>query len=380
MRRVLALVLAGLAAWTASSCAPSGFADPSLVQSVRILASSADPAYAEPGATVNVQVLAFDGRKTQPQPMGTFWIPVVCEDPASDAYYACFQNLGSAAGACGGAGAGAGADAGSDAGAGAGAGAGLGGLLKPGVDLTPFLPRGPTCSFKMPADVVSAHAPVQGATPYGLAILFNAACAGHLELLPFDPNNSNPQQIPLGCFDAKENQLGADDWVLGYTRVYAYAPDAGPGGVPLTNANPILSSIDVNGEPLAVAASSVASQVYTTLPFTSARCTADTRDDCAHVPIGPVVPASSWELVPDSQDVNGQTLHEQIWAEFFSTFGSFTSDVRLLYDATTGSLGDPSATDTKWLPPNDPGDGFIWIVVHDNRGGASWVTIPVHVM
>jgi hypothetical protein len=53
--------------------------------------------------------------------------------------------------------------------------------------------------------------------------------------------------------------------------------------------------------------------------------------------------------------------------------------VRLLYDPATGSLGTPGDTDDKYTPPGTPGDGFIWIVVHDNRGGASWATIPVHV-
>jgi len=71
--------------------------------------------------------------------------------------------------------------------------------------------------------------------------------------------------------------------------------------------------------------------------------------------------------------------HEQIWAEYFATIGSFTSDARLLYDATVGSPGDASKTDTDFLAPSETGSGFIWIVVHDNRGGAAWVTIPVQI-
>jgi hypothetical protein len=355
-----------LGAWGLSSCAPSGFADPSLVQTVRILASSADAPYAEPGAQVNLHVLAFDGRTAQDEPMTLTWLPFVCEDPANDAYYACFQGLY-------------GGDGGAPAAGDAGARGSAGGLLQPGVDLTPLLPSGASYGFQMPADVVSAHAPVAGTSPYGIAILFNVACAGHLELLPFDPTNDNPQQVPLGCFDSSHNQLGPDDWVLGFTRVYSYAADGGPEGGPMTNANPIVSSVDVNGQTLAVAADPSSPQLYTTLGFTSARCTADTRDNCAHVPVGPVVPADSWELNPQQTDVNGNPSHEEIWAELYTTLGSFTDDARLLYDATSGSIGDASATDDKWLPPNDAGDGFIWIVVHDNRGGASWVTIPVHV-
>jgi hypothetical protein len=352
--------------WALSSCAPSGFADPALVQSVRILASSADTPYAQPGAQVNLHVLAIDGRTTQTEPMTLSWLPFVCENPPDDAYYACFQGL-------------AGGDGGAPGPAAGDGGGGVASVLQPGVNLTPLLPSGASYGFQMPTDAVSAHPPVKGATPYGLAILFNVACAGHLELLPFDPGNNNPQQVPLGCFDTDENQLGPDDWVLGFTRVYSYAPDAGPDGGSITNANPIVSSIDVNGGTLNVTADPSAPQIYTTLAFTSSRCTASTRDNCPHVPIGPSVPNDSWELNPLQTDVNGNASHEEIWAEFFTSFGSFTDDARLLYDATSGSVGDPSATNNQWLPPNDAGDGFIWIVVHDNRGGASWVTIPVHV-
>ena len=372
MRRALlpAIARAGavLAAWTVSSCAPAGFADEAIVQTVRILASSADTPYAQPGAPVTVQVLAVDGRDAQAPPMSTYWLPFFCEDPANDAYYGCFAAL---------AGVGDAGAAGADGGVGGG---GLPPELKPGVDLTPFLPEaGPRFAFQMPADAVTRHAPVTGTAPYGIAILFNVACAGHLELVPFDPTNINPQQVPIGCFDADHNPLGPDDWVLGYTRVYAYEADAGPDGGPLLNANPVIQYVDVNGQQLAVTPTPGAPQVYTTQAITSARCTAGNRDDCAHVPIGPVVPADSWETNWLQTDVNGNQAHEEIWADFYTTFGSITDDARLLYDSTTGSIGGPGDTDDKWLPPNDAGDGFIWIVVHDNRGGASWVTIPVHV-
>ena len=113
--------------------------------------------------------------------------------------------------------------------------------------------------------------------------------------------------------------------------------------------------------------------------FRVAHCTKDRREKCAHIKIGPVVPTSSWEPNPLDLDPNGHERHEQIWVDYFATFGSFTSDARLLYDVTIGSPGDGSHTDTEFLPPNDPGSGLIWMVVHDNRGGAAWVTVPVDV-
>jgi hypothetical protein len=351
-------------AWASTSCAPSGFAVETAIASVRILASSSDPAYAQPGSSVNVQVLAFDGRTSQPEPMAIYWLPFVCEDPANDAYYACFSQFEG------------GGDGGAPEGGDGGAGADLG-ALKPGVDLTPFLPTGPSFQFQMPADVVTQHPPIPGSpAPYGLAILFNVACAGHLELVALDPSSDNPQQIPFGCFDKSENQLGADDWVLGFTRVYAFPPDAGVDGGPITNANPVISSIDVQGSPLAVTLAANTTQVYTTQAISTPHCSGK----CPAIPIGPVVPSSSWEeLNPPQLDVNGNPQHEEIWADFYSTFGTFSGDASLLYDATSGSVGDPSVTDNQFTPPGTPGNGFIWIVVHDSRGGASWVTIPVTV-
>jgi hypothetical protein len=345
-----------------------------LITSVRILASSADKPYAKPGDTVNVTVLAYDARINKPEPMNVYWFPLVCDDPADDAYFACFQQF---AGGPRGAG-----DAGADAATGGSSG-GVLGPLQPGVALP--LPTGATHSFQIPVDAVTSHPKSQGTSiPYGLAIMFNIACAGHVELVPPDPSNANPQQIPIGCFDAHHHQLGPDDFVFGFTRVYAYDST--------TNSNPVVDYVDMpqglNGKRLDVHGSSPA---YTTDGFSTPRCKADRRDKCPFVQIGPSVPSSSQEVNPEDLDANGNVRKEEIWVDFYSSithgtapnvqqnFVSFTGDARLLYDPVAGAIGDPEKTDTKFVPPDDPGDGFIWFVVHDNRGGASWVTVPVHV-
>src|SRR5580658_6772189 len=86
----LAFGSALLFAWL-FSCAPSGFQDEAQLQGgVRILASSADHPYAVPGQAVRVDVLTYDGRSAAARdesPMHVFWFPVVCENPAQDAYY-----------------------------------------------------------------------------------------------------------------------------------------------------------------------------------------------------------------------------------------------------------------------------------------------------
>jgi hypothetical protein len=366
MRALGGLVVA-LGGWASSSCAPSGFPGASLVTSVRILASSADQPNAAPGAAVNVRVLAYDGRTTKPAPMTIHWVPFVCKDPPNDAYYACFGQFAGGGAADAGAGAAPAFVTACDGGSG-GSGVPQGGL-QPGVDLGPFLPSGDCATFVMPVDVISARSNVpQPPVPYGLAILFNIACAGHLELVPLDP--SNVQAPPIGCFDEHHNRLGASDYVFGFTRVYAYKNNP--------NANPIIDSIHAEGAHYAEADGGpipndmLSINADGTTATISPDCSTGT---CSGIHIGPVVPASSQEV--DNSGAAPQK--EQIWAEFFSTFGSFTDDVRLLYDVSGVVSRTGRDPENQFQPPTQSGDGMIWIIVHDNRGGASWVAVPVKV-
>jgi hypothetical protein len=351
-RRTSSFLLAiAVAAGLAYACGGVGFDPQSKVESVRILASEADHPYATPGETVNLQVLAFDGRQIQPEPMRVFWLPLVCTNPTNDLYYACFGGL-----------------AGGDGGVGSLDAGGLGstdggapnlGLLKPGVDLTPLLTEGSSFSFTLRPDIITSHEepPKQTTPPYGLAIAFNIACAGHVELLPVDSSSVNPIQIPIGCFDANHNQLGPDDYVIGFTRVYAYAT--------LTNANPVISQVVFDGNPVDVDAG-------VTVP----RCTAKKTSSCTSYALDIVVPPSSQEVDPGNVGPDGQQRREEIWVDYFNTLGNLDDDGRLLYDPISGPLTN---TATKYEAPTSAGEGMLWAVVHDNRGGAAWEAVPVHV-
>ncbi len=411
--RGLASGFALLVVWL-SSCAPSGFQDEAQLQGgVRILASSADPPYALPGEAVRVAVLAYDGRNAADRsasPMHVYWFPVVCENPTLDEYFGCFDQFAHPdAGALGqvvSADAATPSDAegepddGGDRGAAdstttegstpdgeASTDAGAMAVGDGGVDAAPG-PGSPvvsTFAFVVPPNAVSSHPVTPGTTPYGLLVAFNFACAGQLTLLP---RGGNPQASPLGCADATGQLLGSDSYVFGYTRVYAYAQDAGTAGI---NTNPVVDCVDVQGaSPLVgdnlgedggsstgpcagMVALGGATPSWSVPPVTIPACAAN-HTNCPHIKIGPHVTPASWEPV-----ANG--LHEEIWADYYSTFGSFTHDSTLLYDPTDGLIGPPNKTDTEFDPPAAPAspDGFVWIVVHDNRGGAAWVTVPVHV-
>ncbi len=342
MRRLVQRFVACAALVGIAAACVADFDPQSKIGSVRILASRADKPYAKPGEAVHLEVLAVDGRTDKTRPMKMFWLPFVCENPRNDAYYACFAPPSRDAGA-------------GDADAG-GAGAVLG-LLRPGVDLTPFLKTGPAYDITMPKDAVTSHAHVDGVDgPYGLALVFNVACAGHLEIVAADPS-TGVQQVPIACFDEEENQVDPSQYVIGFTRVYAYDDRL--------NQNPVIDHLTFEGNPVDLAHG-----------IDVDHCTTALRRDCPEKKIDIAVPDTSWELNPSDKDTNGTVRHEQVWASYFSSVGQLEGDARLLYDPAQGKV---DGSEVKYQPPNEIGDGTLWIVVHDNRGGANWVEVPLHV-
>ena len=345
---ILSLLLAAVIA-AVYACGAQGFEPQSKIDSVRMLAVKADKPYAKPGETVTMEALIVVRRRVQNKPMRLFWIPVVCINPRDDLYYLCFAaQVGDAgprllpAGPL--------ADASAPE-----AGAGGGSLLSRipvGVDLSPYLPQGNTFSFTMPTDIVM---PREGSDPYGLAIVFNILCAGKVILAERDPNGG-PQQVPLQCVDDDNVKVPPSDYVIGISRVYSY------GDRP--NANPVIDKVTFDGVDVDASAG-----------VTVDHCVADKRQNCPEKKIGVEVPESSWEDNP-SDTSPGSAVKEQVWVDYYVDIGDVDDEARLLYDTHKGKV---SESEDKYRAPYDPVDGTLWAVVHDNRGGASWVVIPLHV-
>jgi hypothetical protein len=352
---VRAPILTGLAAASIAlgagaialfACGGEGFDPQSKVDSVRIFAVRADKPYAPAGETVNLEALIADGRRERPRPLRLYWIPFVCMNPPEDQYYRCFSpDL----------------DAGGSgtrfipAGPLADAGLPQGGdnpiaQIPTGVDLGPFLPQGTTFSFQMPLDAVVER---EGAPPYGLAYVFNIACAGQVRLAARDPGGG-PQQVPIQCTDESGTPLTPQDYVIGISRVYSY-PDR-------TNDNPVVERVTLDGV-----------DVDPDAGITVERCTAAKRADCREYKIDVKVPPSSWEENP-SEAAPG--VREQIWVTYYSDIGDFEDEARLLYSPRSGRIED---SDVGYRAPADPTDGTIWAVVHDNRAGSAFVVLPLHV-
>ncbi len=356
--RARSLALLGLLAVTAAAalgiaCGGGAFDPQSKVTSVRMFGVRADKPYAKPGETVSLEVLATDARKDKALPLKIFWIPVVCINPREDLYYACFLPSGLPDGGTIDGGSRLEApfppDGGADADAGAGSGRGLS-SIPVGIDLSAFLPQGPRFSFRMPDDVIQTR---PGLPSYGLAIVFNIACAGQVRLA--QRVGSAPQQVPIQCTDQDGVLLSPDDYVIGINRVYAYSDR--------TNTNPVVDRITLDGV-----------DVDPQQGITVDRCTAKRKADCKAVKLDVKVGETSWE--PDPKADGTGTQREQIWVTYYSDRGELKDDARLLFDATKGRV---SESDVELRAPYDPGDGTIWAVVHDNRAGAAFITLPLHV-
>lgn len=354
--RVRSLFLIGLVAGAAAAavvvaCGGSGFDSQSKVSSVRMFGVRADKPYANAGETVTLEVLATDQRKLKPRPLTIYWIPVVCVNPEDDLYYLCFVPPGV-----------------TDSGATTDGGVRLvapfppdGGVatnpaaaitsIPTGIDLGPFLPQGPTFRFRMPDDIVQQRV---GTPPYGLAIVFNIACAGQVRLA--ERRGNAPQQVPIQCTDEEGEPLPPDDYVIGINRVYSYADR--------TNANPVVERITLDGVDVDVADGGI----------TVDHCVANRRADCKAYKIDVKVPESSWE--PNPGIGAGATQREQVWATYYSNLGDLDSEARLLFDSTKGRV---TASDVEFRAPYTSAEGTLWTVVHDNRAGAAFVVIPLHV-
>ena len=301
-----------------SNCNRADFDPVSKVESVRILAIRADEPYATPGDTVNLDVLAFDGRATQPEPMQIFWLPTPCIDPTGDAYYACYPGFAQS--------------------------------FQPGVDLTPLLLSGQTFSFPMPTDVIGLHQGSHGAAPYGLAVAFAIACAGHVEFLA-PTSDGSPEALPFGCFDINHNRLGPSDFVISYAQIYSF-PDR-------SNENPVIENLLFAGAVVDAATGIVVDH-----------CAKSDIDQCATNSLGVTLSGSSQEADPSAVG-----LKEQLYVDYFLTSGKVKHDAMILADAKTGSLPN---SDDAFYSPLSAGDSQIWAVVHDNRGGVAWVQVAVH--
>jgi hypothetical protein len=309
----------------------------SRITSLRILAAQADRPYTEPGSTVNIRLLAHDGRKDRPEDSNVadllYSVPTSCENPLSDLYYACYPGFAS--------------------------------QFQPGEDVTDRLTRGSSFQISISANIIESRPPVAGSAPFGSVFAFSMACSGRVRYLGIQTKPS-PQSPPFGCFDDAGSRLGENDFVFAFSRVFVFNDRS--------NGNPRIDSLSVGGntfdfQTLQDCADPAVGGTDCGVKLT--RCTKSDQDDCRTVKVDIVVPPESQEVDP-----SGDRGREQVWVDYYATAGKFEDDIRILYDASRGRLSD---TDVDFLTPRESGEHKLWAVVHDSRGGVSWVELQLQV-
>jgi hypothetical protein len=348
LRRSIAPVLAALAV-SLGGCGPM-FDPPHELTSLRVLGVKKDKPYAAPGETVELSMLWHDvkGRST----IQVLWLSG-CTNPPGDLYAGCFEQLGG------------------------GGGSGPEGEA-PGVKIGDQS----TFSFQIPVDILSSRPPPpdERQPKYGLSYVFFAVCAGTLALAP----SGGGATFPLRCLDEKDEPLGSEDFVAGYTAVYTFEG--------FGNRNPAFLDADNGGgfefrgnllAPDCVGETCLAEGPRTidcSRTEDQARCVPACKDDgeptCEGYPLRAVADPDSAEPDAVSAAIYGRQVEEQMWINYYVDGGGLRSGVKLLNDATAG-WNDAHGTD--FFAPKTPGRVQVWAVAHDNRGGSEFMRFSLQV-
>jgi hypothetical protein len=312
----------------AAACNDDPYPNKSEVNSVRILAVRADLPYAHPGESVKLEALVVDGRQTPAAPMGTWWFPVPCIDPPGGQYYDCFTTLEAA--------------------------------FPIGVDITSQLVAGTETTIAIPQDALANVTPQPGRTsePLATAWTFMFACAGHVERIPRS-DRLGKNAPPFACFDDRHRQLGVEDGVFGFTRV-TVSPTR-------RNANPKLDAIELGWK-------AVDPAVGVVTPRCDRGLLEWLADDCDSVSVSVAFQDAEAELDSDNLGADGNPGRETLYTDWFVTVGRFEHDRHIEIDPFTGR---PPLRDVLYEPWRSPGKGTVWVVLHDNRGGATWLSVPI---
>jgi len=397
-RSALYLVFPALVACAAD------FEPASTVNSVRVLAVQKDKPYARPGETVHLDMLVSDS-SPKPRPLQITWLGGFCENPLGDSYLGCFANLG---------------------------GKTTGPLgLPEGV----VIGQGPTFSVPVTSTIISKRPPPANRRqpPYGTSFVFFTACAGHIDAAP--PDEIAAHQFPIACYDDKKNRIGNDGFVAGYSEIFAYdkfrnenpivtgfevdgqtvtpdcigvecvaqgiplPPDAGAqdaGSSATTGAGSGSTSLEGGADGSAGDGSADASSPSSgkadaghapkpppkavdpctqDSPACIDQCTEEKQDDCKPKhSIKLIVDQASVEHDSVQEQMQGATVYEQLWINYYTEQGKVPVEAKLLGDATAGYQ---EAHQTDLLPPKTAGVFHVWGVAHDNRGGTQWARITM---
>jgi hypothetical protein len=292
----------------------------SSVDGLRVLAVQSDAPYAAPGTRPTLSMLVHDGPARPGRPetkrdIKTLWLGA-CVNPPGDLYSACFSTLRDSL-----------RDVTDDA---------LATQTVPSGVPEGTLGFGTEFEVVVPPSIIANHGRPDGvAHPYGLVMVFFAACAGELRLV----RDGDPaRDYPVACFRPGTNDaLGQDSFEFGYYPLYVYDD--------LTNENPLISSASFHGfaEGGSCADDADCGGGYACgrgsrcLPIVG-RCTASKVDDCPSFEFDVSVADGSVEPAVSAYQPLGSAALETLWLSFYADGGDFEKDTKLVHDPKASAV------------------------------------------
>ncbi len=332
----------------------------SKVDSLRILAVDCDAPFAAPGSQPELEMLVVDGSPKAlgadgtPRPVQTLWLGS-CVNPAGDSYAECFPSLHRAV-----------AELTDEQLA--------SGLVPEGIE-DGSVGFGEHFSARIPEDVITSRPQPKGIVePYGVVMVFYAACAGELH---HAVDADKERDLPVRCLDPETGEeLGQEDFEFGYYPIYAYDE--------LRNARPVIERTAIAGSTEETACDAAADcgdeercgSAGHCIPVVAA-CHEDKAKDCPEIALELRVSKDSAELATSAFIEPSFAPTENLWVNFYSQQGSFERSARVVHESGSGWTADYSG---RWRAKVEPNTEVrLYAVVRDSRGGVTWVSRDVFV-
>jgi hypothetical protein len=201
-------------------------------------------------------------------------------------------------------------------------------------------------SYTVPQDALSSL-PEKAKSGAHVGVM-SIACPGELS---FDQGSNN---LPFSCKEVGTGRtLALDEYIVGLKRIQVRQTER--------NQNPVIERVTFDG------ADWPEGEIKTVTP-----CDTDGNDykPCADGSKHKISARPSAASTESGTTEFGVAFTEQVVIEYYATDGVFEYEVKIASSPETGWAARKAASGK---------DLSLWMVVHDDRGGATWVERQVHV-
>jgi hypothetical protein len=212
-------------------------------------------------------------------------------------------------------------------------------ILAQGVDMSSF-------EYTIPEDALEVLP--ENSRASSLVGLVSVACPGDLRLTPGDYG------FPFQCLEAgTDRAMAIDEYIVGLKRVQLRSTDR--------NENPVIEQVTFDGEPWpedevkTVSACDTDGDDYT-------KCPDATRHQISAIPSAASRQSGRTEF--------GGDFTESVIVQYYATEGIFEYEIKVIEEPETHWAARKFASGK---------DLTLWMVLHDDRGGATWTQRTVHV-